>query len=281
MHKTLDGTIFYVGSGIIERAARLESKRTKSTGRGKKYTALVEAHGYKYTYEILKTFYSKKDSLSFEIEMYEQLMEDGVYLTNKNKPSVVKSICAKELSKFVFYDETSPSCLRFKSSIKRIGGRIPGTVVGYRSVKGVFHCKINLKHYLVHRIILELHGIDTEGMLVDHVNGNPSDNRIENLRVCSPAENARNKKISVTSKTGIPGVYFSKNIKSWVANAIVNQTRKTQSFSIMKFGDDIAKQMAISARIALLKEAEEHGIFYSERHTGLSKYGTMQDTPNQ
>lgn len=42
---------------------------------------------------------------------------------------------------------------------------------------------------------------------VDHINGDPQDNRWCNLRKCSRSENARNKKKRVTNKSGFKGVY--------------------------------------------------------------------------
>jgi hypothetical protein len=44
----------------------------------------------------------------------------------------------------------------------------------------------------VHRIVWEMHfGFIPEGMVIDHINRNRSDNRIENLRVVTPCENTQ------------------------------------------------------------------------------------------
>lgn len=49
--------------------------------------------------------------------------------------------------------------------------------------------RINGKVKKIHRYIL---GIDDPNILVDHKNGNPFDNRKENLRTCTALENSRN-----------------------------------------------------------------------------------------
>ncbi len=44
--------------------------------------------------------------------------------------------------------------------------------------------------------------------IIDHINRDGTDNRIENLRSISNAENQRNRSIFKTNKTGINGVVF-------------------------------------------------------------------------
>jgi hypothetical protein len=45
-----------------------------------------------------------------------------------------------------------------------------------------------------------------QAQVVDHINGDPLDNRRSNLRVCTPLENARNIRLSRASATGFKGV---------------------------------------------------------------------------
>jgi hypothetical protein len=62
----------------------------------------------------------------------------------------------------------------------------------------------NGRHFLMHRLIFDA----KKGQAVDHINGDRSDNRRQNLRIASHAQNMQNRTVAKTNKTGFKGVYF-------------------------------------------------------------------------
>lgn len=63
---------------------------------------------------------------------------------------------------------------------------------------------------------------------IDHKNGDIFDNRRSNLRVCTHAENSRNRKIHSNNKSGYKGVYLDKSLrgtKTWIANITIDGKR--------------------------------------------------------
>ena len=54
--------------------------------------------------------------------------------------------------------------------------------------------------------------------LIDHINGDPLDNRVNNLRDVSQSENMRNASLSVRNTTGQVGVCFDNARGKWAAS---------------------------------------------------------------
>lgn len=81
--------------------------------------------------------------------------------------------------------------------------RFPGKLAGYndtqRSTKRPTSFKIRLTilnecyNTSAHRVVLAMNGIDVpKGMVIDHIDGNPLNNRLSNLRVCTHGQNIAN-----------------------------------------------------------------------------------------
>ncbi len=56
-----------------------------------------------------------------------------------------------------------------------------------------------------------------DALYVDHINGNPQDNRLENLRACTLSQNQANRKLNVNNTSGYKGVRFHKTAGRWQA----------------------------------------------------------------
>lgn len=83
---------------------------------------------------------------------------------------------------------------------------------GYRMIR------IDFQLYRAHRLAwLYMFGVFPQDQ-IDHMNGNRSDNRIENLREVTNQVNCQNKRqAQKNSKTGILGVSWNKQNKMWTA----------------------------------------------------------------
>lgn len=110
-------------------------------------------------------------------------------------------------------------------------GRNFGQIAGSEN-KGYKRIQINKKLYGCHRIVwIIINGSDIpKGMEIDHINRNPLDNRIENLRLVTRSENMMNTKIFSTNKTGHKGVYWNKKSKKWHATIIWQKKRINLGF---------------------------------------------------
>ena len=92
------------------------------------------------------------------------------------------------------------------------------------ATRSVTPTKSNPNHrtIVMHREIMKA----LPGQFVDHVNGNSLDNRKENLRLCTHADNMRNRRISKGTRSGMKGVHANANGKRWIAHIQFNKKQR-------------------------------------------------------
>lgn len=110
------------------------------------------------------------------------------------------------------------------------------------------------KSLRAHRIAWAHHYGEWPSKNIDHINGNPADNRIHNLRDVSQSENNRNMRKRKDNTSGVCGVHWEPRRGVWEA-----RINKGGRYKFIGAFD--TRQDAIEAR---KKASEREG--YSERH---------------
>ena len=115
--------------------------------------------------------------------------------------------------------------------IKKIYSISPGEIIGTPTKGGYIKVKICGGSYLLHRIIFLMHhGYTPE--LVDHIDRNKNNNKIENLRATSKSINAQNSCSPSSGRSSkFRGVSFRKDSGKWSASIRTNgKTTRLGSF---------------------------------------------------
>lgn len=147
-------------------------------------------------------------------------------------------------SELVRYDEETGAVFwRVNKGRARAGSQI-----GYADKKGYLFSEICQKIIKVHRLAWLLYYKEWPNGMIDHINGNPADNRIQNLRCVSHAENMKNCSLRIDNKSGVTGVSFDKWSNKWTVR--IREGAGKKFLNIGRFRDF---EDAVAAR----KEAEK------------------------
>lgn len=124
------------------------------------------------------------------------------------------------MGKFIFHDHfQTVECVLPGGSSFKIDFEDLQTVMRYkwtRMKNGYFKASLGSRekgHVLLHRLLMD----PPADMVIDHIDGDPSNCKRSNMRVCTPAENSRNSKLNSNNISGVKGVYHDKRRNRWYA----------------------------------------------------------------
>ncbi len=98
--------------------------------------------------------------------------------------------------------------------------------VGTKKQNGYIEIQWKGKRYYAHRIIWTIfNGEIPDKLVIDHIDGNPSNNKLENLRCVQHVSNLHGARKLTRNKSGFIGVSWNKLTKSWEASVTYKGNR--------------------------------------------------------
>jgi hypothetical protein len=125
-----------------------------------------------------------------------------------------------DLRELLSYDPKTGELKRLKNRKKTpVQNRAPQA--GWTDKDGYRVVSIRKKKYFAHRVAWAIFYGKDPNREIDHINGDPGDNRIDNLRLATRAENSQNRWIPSRNTSGSKGVCWVESRKKWQAQICV------------------------------------------------------------
>jgi hypothetical protein len=142
------------------------------------------------------------------------------------------SLTAERLRQVLHYDpETGFFTWRERISIRIM----PGNVAGALGKRGYLIVGIDGRHHYAHRLAWLYMTGSWPARQIDHEDRVRINNRWNNLRLATPAQNAHNASARRNNTSGVPGVSWDKRRGCWIAKICINR----KQLYLGSFGQDI------------------------------------------
>lgn len=129
---------------------------------------------------------------------------------------------AKRVRELFDYDKSTGLFTR-RITVGRHGRFRKGETPGTENGNGYVRMYVDSKRYYAHRLAW-LHTFGSMPSQLDHIDGDRSNNRIDNLRISTQSQNLANRTKSPRNKSGFKGVCRDdRYIKKWKAQITINR----------------------------------------------------------
>ena len=170
-------------------------------------------------------------------------------------------ISAERVSQLLHYDEETGLLTWKVAQSRRVKvGHVAGCVKKRSPASGPSYryVKIDGRTYAAHRIAWLFITGTMPSWEIDHIDGDGTNNRKNNLRDVRHVENCRNQKFRSTNKTGVMGVEWDAERHMWRATIKVNGRRR-------HIGRYDRFEDAVNARKAAVKQCGFHELHGSRK----------------
>lgn len=134
--------------------------------------------------------------------------------------------------------------------VRRRGVNV-GKVAGSLQTNGYRYIRVDRKLLLYHRVVWAMSYGAWPDSDIDHIDMNPANNRLANLRVATDSENMRNRRAQINNTSGVKGLCFDKTNNLWKGQIWLTGKNHTKS----------SKDRAIVESWLAEKRRELHGEF--------------------
>lgn len=249
--------VIYIGNGTYQRPYVISNR----------HEDVIKLHKDGHLeIEIIFHALTKHEAETIEGEFLDEYLgvcKDGLRLLNKSKKGLTKDVSYSKMNSFFYYDESSPTFLRWKVDRNGTGRAIimkSGDVAGNVSLsKNYSYVCLEYLRYSVHRIVYCLCSKQDvpNDKVIDHIDGDGTNNNISNLRLVTMqgnSQNVRRCEMQSNNKTGVVGVsinrcegrsYYSAHL-SFILNG--NKVNNSKYFRISTYGEQEAFRLACEAR---------------------------------